>query len=164
MTPESPLLTDLLAYWNNKRPDGQPGERAGERTGERAGGRLPARGDVDPLEIPGLLPNLLLIDVGQEPETPSLIVRLAGTLIVERYGEDYTGRDLREINFGDQRERVIADFEACIASAAPHLAKRHFWNTAGVHLSMERLILPLASDGQTVDKLMAGLSFTALDD
>ncbi|MEQ8332152.1 PAS domain-containing protein [Nisaea sp.] len=40
-------LNDLIAYWR----------------GKRSGDRLPARRDIDPVDIPDLLPHIGLIDV-----------------------------------------------------------------------------------------------------
>jgi hypothetical protein len=133
---------------------------------EKCGGRrMPARADIEPLEIPELLPTLLLIDIVM-PESgaagPRFRVRLAGTEIVERYGEDYTGRYLDEIDFGDQQPQILADFSECAATGAPHRGQRQFWSARGIQLQMERLILPLGADGETADMLLAGLHFEPL--
>ena len=134
-----------------------------------AGRRMPGRGDIEPLEMPELLPSLLLIDIvpaesGAGDARPRFRVRLAGTEIVEWYGDDYTGRHLDEIDFGDQRPKVLADFGECAATGAPHRAERQFWSSRGIHIQMERLILPLGADGETADMLLAGLHFRKLAD
>lgn len=151
VTPEirSEQLLALYRYWQ----------------GKRAGRRMPARADIEPLEIPGLLPTLLLIDI-VPPEgggQPRFRVRLAGTEIVDWYGEDYTGRHLDEIDFGDQRPQILADFGDCAATGAPHRGERQFWSARGIQLKMERLILPLGADGETADMLLAGLHFEELE-
>ena len=47
--PQEKELKDILAYWGSKRA-------------ERA---MPARRDIDPLEIPKLLPRLLMVDTAE---------------------------------------------------------------------------------------------------
>jgi hypothetical protein len=47
-----------------------------------ADGRLPSRHDINPLEIPRLMPHVAIIDVKHEPEM-DFHYRLQGTYIVE---------------------------------------------------------------------------------
>lgn len=140
-TIESPLLRALYAYWN-----------------ERRGGRdMPARTDIDPVDIPRLLPNLLLLDV--EPDTGRLKIRVAGTTIVDMYGSDYTGRYLDEIEFGDRRAAVLHDYTTCLRSRQVYVSEHSFWTGRDVTYRIERVILPLSDDGETVSQLIAGLEF-----
>ena len=140
-TIDSPRLQSLHAYWNDRR----------------AGRDMPARSDIDPIDIPRLLPNLLLIDV--EPGTRRLKVRVAGTTVVEMYGSDYTGRYLDEIDFGDRRAAVLFDYNTCLETRQPYAAEHSFWTDRGITYRIERLILPLSDDGETVSQLIAGLEF-----
>ena len=65
----------LHGYWRERHVDGRP----------------PSRADIDPpLEIPRLLPNLLLYD---RPER-YFRIRLAGSEIVHRGGHEHTGQTL----------------------------------------------------------------------
>lgn len=141
----SARLRQLYDYWNRCR----------------AGRRMPARADIDPLDIPRLLPNLLLLDV--KAETGRLKVRVAGTHVVEMYGSDYTGRYLDEIEFGDRRAAVLHDYAACRQSGQAYISEHSFWTTRGITLRMERVILPLSDDGETVSQLLAGLEFGEVD-
>ena len=140
-TIESPRLRALHDYWNQRR-----------------GGRaMPARSDIDPVDIPRLLPNLLLLDV--EPGTGRLKVRVAGTTVVEMYGSDYTGRYLDEIDFGDRRAAVLFDYTTCLQTRQIYVSEHSFWTDRDVTYRIERLILPLSDDGRTVSHLIAGLEF-----
>jgi hypothetical protein len=67
-------LGALWRYWNACR---------GRRT-------MPGRKDLDPVDIPRLLANLILVDVGAEPD--DLRYRLAGTEVVRLFGIELTGR------------------------------------------------------------------------
>jgi hypothetical protein len=68
-------FTALYDYWNKKR-------------GRRA---MPARREIDPLELPArLLPFLFMVDLSDDP--PRWRYRLMGTEMVDRIGVDLIGR------------------------------------------------------------------------
>ena len=138
----SPLLRQIHDYWLEKR-----------------GSKLmPARADLDPLDIPRLLPNIILMDV--MPADNRLHVRLVGTLVVEMFGADYTGQFLDEIEFGEVREKVLEDYNAAVTAARPLFSDHRFRKLGGHLFDIERVILPLSSDGGQVHMLLALLDFT----
>ena len=51
---------------------------------------IPSRYDIDPVDIPHLLPGLSLLDAGEDLD--ALRYRLAGTRVREIYGTEITGR------------------------------------------------------------------------
>ncbi len=53
------------------------------------------RADLDPIEMPRLLPNLILSDVGDGGR--AIRYRLVGTDIVTAHGSDYTGKTIEEL-------------------------------------------------------------------
>ena len=61
---------DLYHYWLAKR-------------GDRA---MPARKDINPAEIPVLLPYLVIVDKAED----RFRYRLVGTAVVEQFGHDFT--------------------------------------------------------------------------
>lgn len=138
-------LRDLYAYWQTMR-------------GDR---RIPPRSAFDPVQVPRLLPNLILLDV--EPETRRLIVRVLGTRVASIYGRDYTGQYLDEIYFGPNNTSVLDDYGTCAQDGIPVLRERNFRNVRDVVYRMERLILPFSDDGQVVNKLISGLHFIELN-
>lgn len=140
----SALLRQLHAYWNDRC----------------AGRTMPARADLDPADIPRLLPNLILLDV--ESGTERLKVRLVGTTVARMYGTDYTGRYLDEIEFGDRRNAILHDYMTCYRSKGVYVSEHTFWTDRGVNFRIERLILPLSDDGDTVSMLLSGLDFDAV--
>lgn len=131
--------------------------------GLRSGKRLPARRDVDPADVPALLPYLWLTDVERDP--PRFRFRLIGSAIVEGLGRDLTGRYFDQCfdNFdGSPPHRTLVEISAKGRPAwrrGPALLTRKDYNVK----EMERIILPLASDGETVDLFLA-LSVYVLDD
>lgn len=64
------------------------------------GSRLPSRRDIDPVEIPKLLPHVMLTEIRPEPFQARY--RLAGTATVDIHGFDYTGTILSAEREGDE--------------------------------------------------------------
>ena len=118
---------------------------------------MPARADLDPRDIPRLLPGIILVDV--MPPDDRLRVRLAGTQVVEIYGSDYTGRYLDEIYFGEQRDKVLADYSYPVTHRQPICSDHKFHTVSDIAYDIERLIMPLSEDGERVNMLFSYLSF-----
>jgi hypothetical protein len=85
---ENPILSGLWRYWQRKR----------------AGRPLPSRADIDPMEIPAVLPYVLLVERSDEGR---FRYRLAGTAVVDAYGMELTGRYVDEV-FPNSR-RILAE-------------------------------------------------------
>jgi hypothetical protein len=131
------LLRALYAYWDDRR-----------------GGRImPARSDLDPVDIPDLLRHLILLDVTHDPLR--FRVRLYGTEIAERAGRDPTGKTFDELYAGVYLETAKQTYEDILVSRAPHFSQRVFPIGDGTsELRYDRLILPFAKDGQTIDSFL----------
>ena len=139
--PRHDELKRLYTYWVAKK-----------------GGRLaPARADIDPLEIAPLLPHVTLIDIERAPLR--FRYRLVGTEIVNNVGEDFTGRYLDTLLRLTHRDVMAAELARVVESAEP---AGNLWDYArhdGRHVRYERLVLPLSSDGVTIDMLLSGMVF-----
>jgi hypothetical protein len=83
-------------------------------------------------------------------------VRLAGTRVVEAYGAEITGRFVDELDFDEIDTLVLASLAEVVATGRPSVVEREYTRRDGRHVKYERLVLPLSSDGATVDKLLAG--------
>ena len=136
-----PRFQFALDYWQSKRQ----------------GRSMPSRADLDPVEFPTLLGDVILLDV--EQPGPRLRVRLVGTHVVAMFGSDYTGQFLDEIDFGEQREKILADYGHVLEARRPYLTDHMFRNVRGTLFNIERLILPLSYDDDSVATLFAVLSF-----
>lgn len=118
---------------------------------------MPGRHDLDPLDIPKLLTHLWLSDVEHEPLR--FRFRLVGSAIVKGVGRELTGTYFDECfeDFaGSSPHNTLVD--VCgkgtpIWNRAPALITRPGYNVKQI----ERIFLPLAADGETVDMVM-GLS------
>lgn len=128
----------LHAYWISKK-------------GERL---APARADIDPAEMKAFLPHVFLLDVVGTP--PRFRFRLVGTEVTSRYGEELTGRFLDEVDLDDVGVDILGEYQRAIREAGPVLGRWAYEKRSGQYLNYERLILPLSSDGRSIDMLLCG--------
>lgn len=124
-------------------------------------GKLPGRQHVDPTELTGLLPWLMLIDVvAEESGAPRYRHRLVGTETVAMAGVDGTGKFLEEVLTGDEGPAVISGYAEILRRRVPHYRRGVTAIAGREHVPYERVIFPLAADGEHVDMLL--LVFAAL--
>jgi hypothetical protein len=116
-------------------------------------GLLPGRQHIDPAHFPKLLENVWMVDVGKEPM--QFRFRLVGGLF-HRVGSPVKRGDLIEPYLGDDgRELVMGHLRVCATSGKPLWFRgQAFLPHARVASELERIFLPLAQDGKTVDILL----------
>jgi hypothetical protein len=138
----SEIVRAALTYWE----------------GKLEGRRMPARRDIDPvLEIPGLLPWIILVDVLRDPL--DFRYRVIGTGVVERTRRDYTGACLSELTHVERDGPLWIDRIAVIETRAPRLTAPSYTggdntvqNVSGVHL-------PLSGDGDHVNMILTFVAY-----
>ena len=133
------MLRQIFGYWQRK---------AAVR------GALPARADIDPLDLAGALPAVSLIEVRPDHfgGAGRLRYRVMGSLHVEIMGRDATGE---LIDLGSAENDAAAQ---AIAVGRPILAERKFSPANGIALRFEALVCPMASDGHNVDMLLCAVA------
>ena len=136
-----PRLSCLLDYWLEKRGD-RP---------------APLREDIEPLEIPRLLPILHLIDVVQDPL--HFRHRLVGTELVDKMSRDVTGLDVDASLYGDAAPEIIETLKTIVAEARPYhrLARLDWYERSW--MTMESLELPLLDTDGRVAVILRGATF-----
>lgn len=137
-----PQLRAFDGYWRSRAP----------------GGRLPGRQHIDPLDVPTLLPNLVLFDVEpQDADADKLRfrVRLAGGTLVELVGANPTGRYLDDFVAPDRRAQINAVYADIVRCRSAHYWECQLWTPGREFVRIQRLALPLARDGATVDMIVA---------
>ncbi|MET4698885.1 hypothetical protein ABIE65_001907 [Constrictibacter sp. MBR-5] len=117
--------------------------------------RLPGRQHLDPRTIPRLLPNVWLVDV-ERSRALRFRYRLAGTRITRAFSEDPTGRHLDEVHQDFGSNGVARYLEEVVETglASWRSGKPAFWELHDF-THIERVYLPLAADGETVDMILA---------
>ena len=129
-------IANVFRFWQGKCRDG----------------KLPGRHDIDPVEMKKYLPSVMLLDV--EQPGPRFRYRLVGTGEVSHRGKDPTGMYLEEAYSGidggycDGNYRYVTETGKHLFDTTPEPTT--FGNLAKV----EVVFLPLATDGETVDKIL----------
>jgi hypothetical protein len=132
----------LLDYWN--------------RLAQRSG-RMPARGDIDPLDLPvDLLPNVFLVDVVREAgaSAPRFRFRLLGTAITTRETVrpgQFLDESLKGKSPDDMTPQYLACLERRVSIRSTNLAWDH---PTKEFITYHVMLLPLSGDGTEVDTLL----------
>jgi hypothetical protein len=132
---DSPRIRHFDSYWHGKRT--MPGA-------------VPLRSDFDPAEARELLPNMVIMDVEQEPLR--FRYRLVGTRVVEFNNLEFTGRYLGTIGWQEERQLV----ETCTAAALGRtpLFGSYTWTLKnGAIGKCEFGLFPFSNDGHGVAQL-----------
>ncbi len=132
-------LRALFDYWREKRGDGA----------------MPARADLDPLEIPTLLPIIGLVDVLDGGAR--FRYRLIGTEIVDVDGYDPTGRFLDEVlPDSGYADYLIGLFREVTRERRPLYGESDFRGPGRIERRLRHLLMPLSCDGRAVDMIFGG--------
>ena len=130
-----PDILKILAYWQ----------------GKCRGRGMPSRADVDPAELVGLLPYIILVDVVDDERR--FVYRLVGTGEVDVRGIDPTGKSVADGYFASSAEAAMRNYEIVRDSKAPYYEEDQFQM---VHrwVNEANLFLPLSDDDRTVNKIL----------
>lgn len=120
-------------------------------------GNYPSRRDIDPLDIPDLLPNIFLLDVIGDAQ--DFVFRLAGTLVEDAFSMPLRGKSIIEIQKAAGTPIPVAHHVEVARGAGPRYREGEMLVAGRNHWKIHRLLLPLASDGESVDVLMGGAVF-----
>ena len=135
-------LARLYRYWWEKR-------------GSRP---APNRADLNPTEIPELLPIVHLIDVSWNPV--SFRHRLVGTELVERLERDVTGKVVDGSLYGEATEEIIGALTRIATEVRPFRRQaRLAWHKRD-WLMIESIEMPLIDDAGQVAMILAGRAVT----
>jgi hypothetical protein len=133
------VLSVLLGYWRSKL----------------AGRTMPRRADIEPTEIPQLLPHLQLVD----RVDGRYRYRLAGTAIVAAYGSELTGRFVDEIIPPPRRAVAEGHYNTVYEARRPIFVRNKYTTTRDIDIVASRVILPLSEDGASVSMLLMAQTF-----
>lgn len=133
---DHPGFVELYAYWDDKR----------------AGRWAPARKDIDPVEIPHLLPNMFIYEVTRDPLDYRMV--LFGTSLAILFGADLTNRTFDEIFSGPSAANIRRDYDQVVESREPLVTFHSAQWIDRDFVSYQRLVLPLSDDGKDVTKLI----------
>ncbi len=141
---EHPTLVGLYDYWQRKR----------------SGREMPDRRDIDPTEIPpAILPHLAMFDLIEGAQR--VRVRLLGTALVQRFGEEHTGSLLEQVLSGDYLVYVHELHREIFRLRVPIYSESAFHWTVERSAIGKRLYLPLSNGGTDPAITLAGHVFEA---
>ncbi len=123
----------------------------------RNGREMPSRADFDVLDLKYIIGKLVLFDVARDPLRYQC--RLHGTAIVRRVGYEMTGKTIDEIPSPALRAKMQAHFARVVEGRAPIVEMRVRETLDEGTVDCEVLVLPLSSNGRSVDMLMVGMVF-----
>lgn len=127
-------------------------------------GALPSRDDIDPLEIPNLLPSLMFVDI-DHGVAPRFRCRLAGDRHTTILGENPVGSYLDQVaSISNDPGNIIDLFTTVARDGIPHYWIRRYIDPAVRWGYYERILLPLARDARNTDMLLSiVMPFARLD-
>lgn len=129
----TPALANLLDFWLAKCNGQNP----------------PVSSDIAPTELREWKDNLAIFEViGDE----DFVYCYYGQALVAAFGESRLGATLDALPDA-QRALLAAEYATARRERLP-MARVHTADFGGIARSFERLVLPLSSDGETVDKLL----------
>jgi len=140
--PRDPTLRELCQYWDSVRGD-RP---------------MPRRADIDPTQIPRLLPHVMMYTV---IPGGGYTIRLVGQSIVNFVGVNATGQAAGSTMPPRAAEILHEVLDTVAAERAPsfRLGKAH-WRPDKSYREFEACFLPLSTDGATVDIILCGVTFS----
>lgn len=132
-----PETAAFYRYWDSKRQ----------------GRAMPSRADLDPVEMRSWLPGIILVDVLRGPHR--MIYRVVGTRSVAMRNADVTGQPVEEGRHGDKLAHVLENYRLVVEEHKLVYDWDGTPNRDAHILSTEVLMLPLSSDGKTVDRVIS---------
>jgi hypothetical protein len=129
---------DLYDYWFAKR-----------------GSRLmPARSDINPADIPTLLPYVMIVGKASD----QFRYRLVGSAIARELGRDFTGAPVgSHVSDPKSASDVRAIYERAFTYVHPVFAIGKFLLASGAIHNVSLLVLPLSDDGKNVNMAVTTL-------
>lgn len=107
-------------------------------TARRPPGGLPSRADIDPADLAGVLPHVVLL----RWEEGDFVHALVGTGVVERMGLDATGRRLAGIAPPDQAAAIRGNLRLCADRPCGLVTEHWIAMPGGLRERTATLVLP----------------------
>lgn len=143
---EHAMLGALFRYWEKKR----------------AGRKMPARRDIDPIEMDRrLLPHLMLCAIAEHGN--QIRFRLVGTSLAKRLGFDPTGQLFTDLPKAEYFDFLAGLIRRVCVEAAPFYGESQFlWGAKG-RLDARHVLLPLSAGGVEPAIVLIGAGYSSDD-
>lgn len=120
-------------------------------------GRLPTRADFTPESMTPWMGHIQIVGVVRDNGAVRFRVRLVGTRIVYYEGRDNTGVFLDEVVPEEQHDEVLEPYRRSLDERIPVYSEFYSCAEDAISSKLERLILPLATDGIAVDQFLVAI-------
>lgn len=124
-----------LAYWNRIR----------------SRRKMPSRADIDPLQIPRLLPYVMLVDVLATPL--DFKFRLVGSRVDEIVASSYTGTLFSDLPHMARGNSIWSEYEEVVMKQVPLYSAVQYVGPDRFVRSVMHCLMPLSADGGNVDMI-----------
>lgn len=131
-----PRIAGLYRYWDAKR----------------AGRAMPARRDLDPVELKAWLGSIILYDILADPV--DFRYRLVGTNIVIAMGRDLTGSRVSEHAASEDQAYAMIALTELVGRRTYRFRNDPVRGDRGTFLGRDRIYLPLSENGTDVTMLL----------
>ena len=129
--------------------------------GKCQGRVMPARRDIDPIEMRQWLGNLLLVDF--PPDPLQYRIRLDGVNLVQFYNSSREGKGVEVITSEEERRIVLPQYMTVLENKQPAYYESEFVTSEGIVTSQRKLLLPLSEDAVRVNMVLGGIYFDRMD-
>ncbi len=137
--PAGSLILDLHHYWRTRGSED----------------RLPARRDIDPLDIsPAVLPWVFMLDVLCQPTGGDYRFRLNGTSNIQLVGRDPTNRLTSEVYGEEEHQFLVHTFDTTVREMAPTFWRATVPQEQLGHVRVCRGLFPLSDEGISVNMIL----------
>jgi hypothetical protein len=122
----------------------------------RRGRVMPQRADIDPTEIPNLLPYVIVYAVS--PGGGAYQIRLVGEEITHFVGQNLAGQLAGSFMTPRAAEMMNKILDAVAKERVPKFrAGKAYWHAEKTNRDFEACFLPLSSDGETANLILGGI-------
>jgi hypothetical protein len=121
----------------------------------RGSRNMPRRVDLDPVDIPRLLPFVMLVDVLTEPL--DFRFRLIGSAIQAIVARNYVGRRFSELPHMARGNLIWAEYEAVVSQQRPVAAILDYVGSDRYVQGVRHCLMPLSNDDRAVNMIFAAV-------
>lgn len=138
---DDPMLRAMYDYWS----------------GKRAGRSMPRRADIDPSEIPKLLPNMMITEALENGAR--FRYRLSGTAVTEAFGLSLTGQFVDEVMKGPYRDFILRLYRNVYINRRCVFCMSRYTGSENPGMTTKRLFAPLSEDDLVVNQVLVIQTF-----
>jgi hypothetical protein len=126
--------------------------------------KLPQWQSVETENLTSISASLSFLDVTGGNGSARFMIRFHGATIAQVYGAtDCRGKYLDEVIPAARHAEGLAPYHQAVQSGCPVYTINEVTDRNGRLVSYERLLLPFAHDGESVDRILASFEFICLD-